>query len=338
MLAKCERLRVLHIGHERFFCNHFLVDEVFIPTGRRWSEPKEGEPDRLSASGWGEMICSLLKGVDYVFIAGVNFTDRYQNDNLLKAKLRSVAKIFFRFPFVSGLLKCFLFKILRARAIAVLDRNDQVEHFNGFNIKGKNVLFFKHNAIPDNHGFCPEFLPYFISIRSHNSPFDSNRDIDALFIGEVAIHEKVRNDLREICKDLKNDRELSTFFHFIGGEDGGGRIEYQQYMDLCARASLILSPEGAGWHCFRHYEALLQGSIPVINAPPIGLKTDLRHGENCFFYSSAQELKSIVRDFAQDRLSVAMNEEERISQVKMNHTHESVGMFIIKALEHSLMD
>ena len=28
-----------------------------------------------------------------------------------------------------------------------------------------------------------------------------------------------------------------------------------------------------------------------------------------------------------------MNEEERISQVKMNHTHESVGMFIIKALE-----
>jgi hypothetical protein len=73
---------------------------------------------------------------------------------------------------------------------------------------------------------------YFISIRSHNSPFDSNRDIDALFIGEVASHEKVRNDLREICKDLKNDRELNTFFHFIGGEDGGGRIEYHQYMDL----------------------------------------------------------------------------------------------------------
>ncbi|MEQ9815464.1 MAG: glycosyltransferase [Azospirillaceae bacterium] len=50
-------------------------------------------------------------------------------------------------------------------------------------------------------------------------------------------------------------------------------------------AWLAWSPAGFGWECFRHYEAPLTGTVPVMNYPTIHRYAPLADGEHCFFYS-----------------------------------------------------
>ena len=63
-----------------------------------------------------------------------------------------------------------------------------------------------------------------------------------------------------------------------------GRQSRAEYYEACRKSWLVWSPEGLGWDCFRHYEALALGAIPVISRPTIRLAGRLEHGRNCFFY------------------------------------------------------
>ncbi|MFI4935616.1 MAG: glycosyltransferase [Caulobacterales bacterium] len=52
----------------------------------------------------------------------------------------------------------------------------------------------------------------------------------------------------------------------------------------CAGAWLVWSPEGFGWECFRHYEALASGTVPLINQPSIERHQPLIAGEHALYY------------------------------------------------------
>jgi glycosyltransferase involved in cell wall biosynthesis len=62
------------------------------------------------------------------------------------------------------------------------------------------------------------------------------------------------------------------------------RIEYSEYMRRMERAWLTWSPEGLGWDCFRHYEAPLVCTVPVINSPTITRYEPLREGVHAIYY------------------------------------------------------
>ena len=62
------------------------------------------------------------------------------------------------------------------------------------------------------------------------------------------------------------------------------RVAPADYYARCARAWLAWSPEGYGWDCFRHYEAALCGTVPVINYPTIRRHAPLEEGAHCFYY------------------------------------------------------
>jgi hypothetical protein len=62
------------------------------------------------------------------------------------------------------------------------------------------------------------------------------------------------------------------------------RMPPQEFYRRCAQAWIVWSPEGLGWDCFRHYEALACGSVPVINQPPIERYRPLLHGVHALFY------------------------------------------------------
>ena len=47
-----------------------------------------------------------------------------------------------------------------------------------------------------------------------------------------------------------------------------GGLTKAEYLERCARAWVTWSPEGYGWECFRHYEASLCLSVPIISPPP----------------------------------------------------------------------
>ena len=68
-----------------------------------------------------------------------------------------------------------------------------------------------------------------------------------------------------------------------------GRLDFIDYLGRMASARLVVSPRGQGEHCYRHYEALLVGSVPVINRPLQPVHYELRHGETCLFYEPTAE-------------------------------------------------
>ena len=50
------------------------------------------------------------------------------------------------------------------------------------------------------------------------------------------------------------------------------RLPYDAFMERMSRSWLAWSPEGMGWDCYRHYEAPIVQTVPVMNNPTI-----LRH-------------------------------------------------------------
>jgi hypothetical protein len=69
-----------------------------------------------------------------------------------------------------------------------------------------------------------------------------------------------------------------------------GRVDFEDYLTRLARARLVVSPRGNGEHCWRHYEALLVGAVPVINEPLRPVHYELRHNDTAIFYEPSPEM------------------------------------------------
>jgi hypothetical protein len=62
------------------------------------------------------------------------------------------------------------------------------------------------------------------------------------------------------------------------------RIQPDEFYARMSAAWLTWSPEGFGWDCFRHYEAPLYYSVPVISTPSIIRQFPLIDREHAFYY------------------------------------------------------
>tara|TARA_R110000824_G_scaffold55821_1_gene153489 strand:- start:1317 stop:2159 length:843 start_codon:yes stop_codon:yes gene_type:complete len=60
--------------------------------------------------------------------------------------------------------------------------------------------------------------------------------------------------------------ELSTK-EFVDMEPN--RLNFKDYLNKMSKYKFVLSLRGAGWDCHRHYEALLVGSVPIMDGGPI---------------------------------------------------------------------
>lgn len=87
------------------------------------------------------------------------------------------------------------------------------------------------------------------------------------------------------------------------------RIEHSEYMERMARAWLTWSPEGLGWDCFRHYEAPLVFTVPVINSPTIIRYAPLQDGVHAIYYQP-DEPGSL-----EDRIALALADKDRLRTI-----------------------
>ncbi len=62
------------------------------------------------------------------------------------------------------------------------------------------------------------------------------------------------------------------------------RLDREEFLRRIASAWLVWSPEGSGWECHRHYEALVHGAVPVMNYPTIQRYHPLVESEHGFYY------------------------------------------------------
>jgi len=123
------------------------------------------------------------------------------------------------------------------------------------------------------------------------------------------------------------------------------RLPRPEFLALCAESHLVWSPEGAGWDCFRHYEAAAAGSVPVMNAPPIRLHQALVHGRHALYYQSAHGSPGAppdsfpeVRHGFVETVMRALEDRARLEEmgreardfVLRHHTHEAIVRHLLE--------
>jgi hypothetical protein len=89
-----------------------------------------------------------------------------------------------------------------------------------------------------------------------------------------------------------------------------------EYLERMAKSWLTWSPEGYGWDCFRHYEAPIAYSVPIINSPTIVRSAPLIDGVHAFYYQpdDAQSLSHTIRTALVDKQRL-----REMAQLARNH-------------------
>lgn len=113
------------------------------------------------------------------------------------------------------------------------------------------------------------------------------------------------------------------------------RIPFDQFLETMGASWLTLSPEGYGYHGFRHYEAMLMGSILVINRPDPALMTNLSHGENCLFFSPDKpgDLTRCVLEALKDKPHLAAWGDQLREYASYHHSRFIVGTNILELMD-----
>jgi hypothetical protein len=106
-----------------------------------------------------------------------------------------------------------------------------------------------------------------------------------------------------------------------------------EFYRRCAGAWLVWSPEGYGWDCFRHYEALACGSVPLINLPSIERRDPLRQGEHAFYYDPEPEgLSRAILAALADKPALARMAELGRAHVLTRHTPAAIARDVVEAM------
>jgi hypothetical protein len=104
-----------------------------------------------------------------------------------------------------------------------------------------------------------------------------------------------------------------------------------EFYQRCARAWLVWSPEGLGWDCFRHYEALACSSVPVINHPSIERYRPLIAGEHAFYYDvEPGGLSRAITSALNDKARLSRMAEAGRTHVLAHHTPAAIARHIVE--------
>jgi len=110
------------------------------------------------------------------------------------------------------------------------------------------------------------------------------------------------------------------------------RLPQSEFYRRCAQALLTWSPEGHGWDCFRHYEAALCGSVPLINQPTIERYQPLGRGEHAIYYDVEEgQLTQAAVSALADRPRLAVMGRAARAHVLAHHTRAAISWYIARA-------
>ncbi len=110
------------------------------------------------------------------------------------------------------------------------------------------------------------------------------------------------------------------------------RLDRAPYLARMAAAWMTWSPAGRGWQCFRHFEALAAGSVPLVNRPDIAMAAPLQPGEHCLVYEPGGEgLSQAVRAALADKPRLARIAAAGRDLVLRHHLHRPVADGILAA-------
>lgn len=111
------------------------------------------------------------------------------------------------------------------------------------------------------------------------------------------------------------------------------RLSKPDFFRACAQSWLVWSPEGQGWDCHRHYEALMLYSVPLINLPTIERVWPLVSGEHCLYYRpEAGGLTEAIESALKDREALLRIAEQGRAYILQHHTRTQLVRHILSSV------
>jgi hypothetical protein len=198
---------------------------------------------------------------------------------------------------------------------------DPAKLFCSSNITAKNTISSDSSAMK---GRLAKLRPISLGLsreRIMSAPATPlEKTVDVFFAGCVA-----KRLVRK--KGLPYLRSLAA--KGIKVEESEG-LPLNEYLQRCARAWLVWSPEGLGRDCFRHYEAPLCRVVPLINRAPVIRYRPLLDGTHCFYYNEeGDDLARVILSGLSDKPRLLKMAEAGHGHVLEYHTHEALCRYVM---------
>jgi hypothetical protein len=346
------RKRILELGVDSYFKNNTSHHVDFYQIGK-----KSFTEENLTLSRFLELRRKLLLGqYDLVCASFYGICETPWNAN----------RAFF--SNLGRLSRCFLGRfysfgpwvidwLLRGTSIplVVVDRKDdpalippqffpllkrcRIYYWREMPLKLENGFMYTTMRMMDTSAIhhAPVFLENRDKIRPISIGLDYNDDaknVDPNVPKEIDIYfsgsrkgELARTDGLRQLEELREE----GYNVVIGGKEF---IPRREFLQTCARSWLVFSPEGHGWDCFRHYEAAVSGSVPLINYPRTLRYHPLIDHEHALYYGvEDNDLKRVVRAALTDKNKLREMGAAARRFVLEHHTHEKLQEHILQSLE-----
>jgi Glycosyl transferases group 1 len=241
-----------------------------------------------------------------------------------KAVLRRIASV----PALAMLLHRFG---LRSARHVVLDiHDDPLMCHTTLRLFPHCMLYFKRElALGEAPGgpSAGKFRPFPLILPDEGrAPPAHEKDIDLVFAGRLCNHTRRRAAEEARSLAARGVRVLIP----------DKPLPYPAFMEMLSRSWLVLSPEGLGWDCYRHYEACLAGSVPLINRPRFQRRLYLEEGAHCFYYDADRDcLAARILELLADKPRLRRMSEEGRRYVLGNHTRSAVGRYMLNEIAAS---
>jgi hypothetical protein len=337
---RLDDLRILEIGEFRMFKATLPEQTIRFSTTRRIEESRPGERRfdvaalrftrrALRSHSFDLVVC-------YPPAAGI----RLPGDGTGRALARLIHTLLFRFRRLGP-------QALRGAAtmpIAALDYADEPQiGRHAFFLLDRCTRYFKR-ALPQDaaKAFLGPTSPYTSMPSVHRSGI-YRRNASKLLPISVGIPPATLADLPATSPAKDTDLFFSgAYAHSTVRERGKrqldilrergvrldlaeGALPRDEYLRRAAKAWLAWSPEGYGWDCFRHYETLAAGTVPIINQPSVQRYQPLIDGRHCRYYDpDGDDLVRVVLDALQDRTQIARMAADGRAHVLQHFTHRAL--------------
>jgi hypothetical protein len=318
-------MRILEISRSGFFKALQPESSHWIQCGSPLTAYEAYRPEAFVSSNIAVALWHIRNNVyDLIVLPAIHPDHRFDQPRH-KLVAKSMLQVLGRSPIISRLLNR---HFIGSNSHAIVDIRDERKLCETtIRLLPRHTLYFKRELDLDliaDPQTLDRVRPLSLFVPNEGRlPPPRRKDIDIFFAGELC--NRIRTDAVEAARGL-SARGLRVTIPCTP-------LPYPEFLAALARSWLVLSPEGHGWDCYRHYEACLAGSVPVINRPRYRRRLYLEDGVHCFYYdpergSLADQLLALLMD--KGRL-VRMAEAGR-QHVLANHTRSAVARYMLKEI------
>jgi len=319
-------MKVLLLFQDNILADIPTVQTDFVSTGSSFTSGTPAQRKSATNVNLFTALCRVLSGhYDWALLPAIDLNWQWDKDAGKKTK-RNIIGLMLKSRLIGSAARLLWPKKTR---VAVLDRYDTWEPFLAVPRFFGAVLYFKGHFVPretpSEPGMRYERLPWWVFSENYRCQLPiSQREHDLFFA--MTISSEIRQEALEMAEYFAQQG-----LRVLAPREA---ITFQDYIVALENSRFVLAPEGTGYCCFRHYESMLTGAIPVVNENAQGYDLDLVDGENCIFYKRGEQdslLRRLQGLLADSEALKAFSERARTLALA-NNTQEAVGRYVLSKL------